>query len=187
MITFKKFLGEYVRNREITNAESKSSLTNYVHFPIMFGKQPYLSNLLEFQPTRLKMLAHTNMLPINSVLHRMKLHTTLVCEMCSSGSDEDVFHSMLDCPEYTPIRNNYLNLITEQFPGLSFVELSPFDKMQFLIGDVSFSLDTIIGLYFDKIGKTMLLQMFLRKKSFLENNTTICELISYFSKVMFKS
>jgi hypothetical protein len=29
--------------------------------------------------------------------------------------------------------------------------------------------------------------MFLRKKSFLENNTTICELISYFSKVMFKS
>jgi hypothetical protein len=50
--------------------------------------------------------------------------------------------------------------------------------MQFLIGDVSFSLDTNIGLYFDKIGKTMLQQMFLRKKSFLENNTTICELIS---------
>ena len=40
MITFKKFLGEYVRNREITNDKSKSSLTNYVHFPIMFGKQP---------------------------------------------------------------------------------------------------------------------------------------------------
>jgi hypothetical protein len=66
----------------------------------------------------------------------MKLHTTLVCEMCSSRSDEDLFHSMLDCPEYTQIRNNYLNLITEQYPGLSFVELSPFDKMQFLIGDV---------------------------------------------------
>ena len=83
MITFKKFFGEYVRNREITNAKSKSNLTNYVHFPIMFGKQPYLSNLLEFQPTRLKMLARTNTLSINSVLHRMKLHTTSVCEMCS--------------------------------------------------------------------------------------------------------
>ena len=40
MITFKKFFGEYVRNRKIyiTNAKSKSSLTNYVHFPIMFEK-----------------------------------------------------------------------------------------------------------------------------------------------------
>ena len=174
MITFKKFLGEYVRNREITNAKSKSSLTNYVHFPIMFGKQPYLSNLLEFQPTRLKMLARINKLSINSVLHRMKLHTTYVCEMCSSGSDEVLFHSMLDCPEYTPIRNNYLNLITEQFPGLAFVEFSLFDKMQFLIGDVIFSLDTNTGLFFDKIGKAMLQQQFLRRKSFLENNTTIC-------------
>jgi hypothetical protein len=34
----------------------------------------------------------------------------------------------LDCPEYTPIRNNNLNLITERFPGLAFLELSPFDK-----------------------------------------------------------
>ena len=141
----------------------------------MFGKQPYLSNLLEFQPARLKMLARTNTLSINSVLHRIKLHTTSVCEMCSSGSDEDLFHFMLDCPEYTPIRNNNLNLITERFPGLAFLELSPCDKMQFLIGDVSFSLDTNIGLFFDKIGKTMLQQMFLRRKSFLENNTTICD------------
>jgi hypothetical protein len=70
------------------------------------------------------------------------IFVTSVWEMCSSGPDEDLFHFMLDCPEYTPIRNNYLNLITEQFPGLSFVELSPFDKMQFSIGDVSFSLDT---------------------------------------------
>ena len=140
----------------------------------MFGKQPYLSNLLEFQPTRLKMLARTNMLSIISVLHRMKLHTTSVCEMCCSGSDEDLFHFMLDCPEYTPIHNDYLNLITVRFPGLAFLELSPFDNVHFLIGDVSFSLDTNIGLLFEKIGKTMLQQMFLRRKSFLENNTTIC-------------
>jgi hypothetical protein len=32
--------------------------------------------------------------------------------------------------------------------------------MQFLIGDVNFSLDTNIGLFFDKIGKTMLQKMF---------------------------
>ena len=115
------------------------------------GKQPYLSNVLEFQPTRLKMLARTNTLPINSVLHRMKLHTTSGCEMWGSGSNEDLFHFMLDCSEYTPIRNNYLNLITERFPGLAFLELSPFDKMQFLIGDVSFSLDTNIGIFFDEL------------------------------------
>jgi hypothetical protein len=82
---------------------------------------------------------------------------------------------MLDCPEYTPIRNNYLNLITKRFPGLAFLELSPFDKMLFLIGDASFRLDTNIGLFFDKIGKTMLQQMFSCRKSFLENNTTICD------------
>jgi hypothetical protein len=95
--------------------------------------------------------------------------------MCSSGSDEDLFHFTLDCPEYTPIRNNYLNLITERFPGLAFLELSPFDKMQFLIGDASFSLDTNIGLFFDKIGKTMLQQMFSLRKFFFESNTTICD------------
>ena len=88
-----------------------------------------------------------------------------------SGSDEDLFHFMLDCPEYTPIRSNYLNLIPEQFPGLVFVGLSPFDKIQFLIGDVRFSRDTNIGLFFYKIGKAML-QQFLRRKSFLENKTT---------------
>ena len=81
---------------------------------------------------------------------------------------------MLDCAEYTPIRSNYLNLITELFPGLAFVELSPFDKMPFLIGDVRFSLslDTNIGLFVDKISKAMLQQMFLHRQSFLENKTT---------------
>jgi hypothetical protein len=59
---------------------------------------------------------------------------------------------------YIRVSNNNLNLITERFPGLAFLELSPFDKMQFLIGDVSFSLDTNSGLFLDKIGKTMLQQ-----------------------------
>jgi hypothetical protein len=120
------------------NAKSKSSLTNYAHFPIRFGKRPYLSNLLKFQLTRLQMLARMNTLSINSVLHRMKFHTTPGCEMCSSGPDEDLFHFMLDCQEYTPIRNNYFYLITERFPGLGFLELSPF----------SFNIDTNIGLFF---------------------------------------
>jgi hypothetical protein len=47
--------------------------------------------------------------------------------------------------------------------------------MQFLIGDASFSLDTNIGLFFDKIGKTMLQQMFSLRKFFFESNTTICD------------
>jgi hypothetical protein len=177
MITFKKFFGEYVRSRETTNAKSKSSLPNYVHFPIMFGKQPYLSNVLEFQPTRLKLLARTNTLSINSVLHRRKLHTTSVCEMCSSGSDEDLFHFMLDCPEYTPIRNNYLNLITERFPGLAFLRVVALRQHAILIGDVSFSLDTNIGLFFDKIGKTMLQQyVFTQEVLFRkQDNITICD------------
>lgn len=70
---------------------------------------------------------------------------------------------------------NYLHLITERFSGLDFLELSPLGKMLFLIWDVSFSLDANIGKIFDKIGKTMLQQMCLRRKSFLENNTTICD------------
>jgi hypothetical protein len=63
---------------------------------------------------------------------------------------------------------NYLNLITERFPGLAFLELSPFDKMQFLIGDVNFSLDTNIGLFFDKIGKTMLQQITKKLKILIQ-------------------
>ena len=59
MSTIKKFFGKYIRNREIINAKSKSSLTNYAHFAIMFGKRPHLSNVLELQSTRLKMLART--------------------------------------------------------------------------------------------------------------------------------
>jgi hypothetical protein len=81
--------------------------------------------------------------------------------MCSSGSDEDLFHFMLDCPEYTPIRNNYINLITERFPGLAFLEVSPFDKMQCLIGDVSFSLDTNIGLVQSRPHPNMLSWIFI--------------------------
>ena len=89
-----------------------------------------------------------------------------ICEMCSSGSDEHLIHLMLNLPEYTPIRSNHFNLIIERIPGLGFLELSPFDQMQFLIGDVSLSLDTNIGIFFYKIGKTMLQQMFLHRQSF---------------------
>jgi hypothetical protein len=69
-------------NKSSSEPLRKSSLTNYVHFPIMFGKQPYLSNLLKFQLTRLQMLARMNTLSINSVLHRMKFHTTPGCVVC---------------------------------------------------------------------------------------------------------
>jgi hypothetical protein len=87
-----------------------------------------------------------------------------------------LFHFMLDCPEYTPIRNNYLNLIIERFPGLVFLELSPFDKMQFLIGDISFSLDTHILLFVEKnrqnhVTTNVFTQEVLFRK---QDNITIC-------------
>jgi hypothetical protein len=79
--------------------------------------------------------------------------------------------------EYTPIRNNYLNLITERFPGLAFLRVVALRQHAILIGDVSFSLDTNIGLFFDKIGKTMLQQyVFTQEVLFRkQDNITICD------------
>ena len=59
-----------------------------------------------------------------------------------------------------------------------FLELSPFDKMQSLIGDVSFNLDTNIGLFlfFYKIAKPCYNNYFYKEVLFRkQDNIGICD------------
>jgi hypothetical protein len=54
--------------------ETKTTLETYKTFFVRRGTQKYLKkNIEDFEISRLKLLARTNCLPINDVLHRMRL------------------------------------------------------------------------------------------------------------------
>ena len=102
--TFNKFFGQINRIKAFENINSKSSLDVYKTFNISQGCQKYLINLNEFEGSRLKLLARTNCLPINSVLYRMQLCPSPCCTMCNNNVDENVHHILLDCPAYNHAR-----------------------------------------------------------------------------------
>ena len=68
---FKRFFGSFVRKIEFDCVNKKYSLEFFNNVCIFQGKQPYLSNVVEFQSSRLKLLARTNTL--NTTLDRMML------------------------------------------------------------------------------------------------------------------
>jgi hypothetical protein len=129
MITFKRSFDEYVRNREIINAKSKSSKLRPL--PLLRTDTRLVFCNRKLMRTDIFLTRTTK--PICNFANSAKWNKSSCLIGLTHFANSDF---MLDCPEYTPIRNNYLNLITERFPGLRFLELSPFDKIQFLIGDV---------------------------------------------------
>jgi hypothetical protein len=51
---------------------------------------------------------------------------------------------------------------------LGFIELSPLQKLQFLIGDTCYYFNQECGDFFDRIGKTMLKRMYVLRSSVLD-------------------
>ena len=59
-----------IKEREII--ETKTTLDTYKTFYVSRGAQKYLKNIKDFEISRPNLLARTNCLPINDVLHRIK-------------------------------------------------------------------------------------------------------------------
>ena len=65
-------MNDKIKEREII--ETKTTLETYKTFFVSRGSQKYLKKSIEdFEISRLKLLASTNCLPINDVLHCMRL------------------------------------------------------------------------------------------------------------------
>jgi hypothetical protein len=103
--SFYKFVGEYTRRKELDNIDTKSSLHLYKTFNITGRTQKYLININDFRGSRLKLLARTNCLPVNSTLCRMQIRTNPQCTICTNNYEENVNHVLLECEAYTNLRN----------------------------------------------------------------------------------
>jgi predicted rRNA methylase YqxC with S4 and FtsJ domains len=60
-------MNDKIKEREII--ETKTTLETYKTFFVSRGTLKYLKNIEDFEISRLKLLARTNCLPINDVLH----------------------------------------------------------------------------------------------------------------------
>ena len=94
----------------------------------------------------------------------MKLHDRPVCETCPYNTPESLQHFLLECPEYENIRHQSFQEMVDHMhvfmPCLDFTELSPLQKLKFLIGDTCYYFNQECGGFFDRIGKNMLKRMF---------------------------
>jgi len=80
--------------------ETKTTLETYKTFFVSRGTQKYLKNIEDFKISKLELLARTNCLPINDVLHRMRLRQNGLCQLCDRNDIETVNHFMLECPAF---------------------------------------------------------------------------------------
>jgi hypothetical protein len=133
--TFSKLFGEFTRRKELDNIDTKSSLHLYKTFNITGRTQKYLININDFRGSRLKLLARTNCLPVNSTLCRMQIRTNPQCTICTNNYEENVNHVLLECEAYTNLRNELNSDITTLFCGQNidadFTGLPPHGKMMF--------------------------------------------------------
>ena len=103
--------------------------------------------MVELQSSRLKLLARTNTLALNTTLNRMKIRDSPVCEACPYNATESLQHFLLECPAHKYICDQSCQEIVDHMnvfmPCLDFTELSPLQKLQFLIGDKNVVISSI--------------------------------------------
>ena len=98
-------------NNKITECEiieTKTTLETYKIFFVSRGTQTYLKNIEDFEISRLKLLARTHCLPINDVLHRMRLRQNGLCQLCNSNDIETTNHFMFECPAFENLRVDFV-------------------------------------------------------------------------------
>jgi hypothetical protein len=77
-------MNDKIKEREII--ETKTTLETYKTFFVSRGSQKYLKKSIEdFEISRLKLLARNNCLPIDDVLHRLRLRQNGLCQLCDSN------------------------------------------------------------------------------------------------------
>ena len=168
--TFNRIFGDQVRCKELLEISKKTSLGAYTNMNIKSGKQEYLYGIGDFRSSRLKLLARTNYLPLNDTLKQLHIKDSATCPLCSNA-DETLEHFLLKCTAFEAIRRQLIESVcdfTSSFIDLGFTDLSPMCQMQFLIGDFGYLLNNDIGDFFDKIGKSMLIQFYKARCEFLQ-------------------
>jgi hypothetical protein len=130
-----------------------------------------LSNVVEFQSSRLKLLARTNTLALNTTHTRMKLHDSPVCEACPYNATESLQHFLLECPAYKNKRDQIfqenVDSVNVFMSCLDFTELSPLQKLQFSIGDTCYYSNQKCSDFCNRIGKIMIKSMYVFRSSVL--------------------
>ena len=168
--TFNRIFGDQVRCKELLEISKKTSLGAYTNMNIKSGKQEYLYGIGDFRSSRLKLLARTNYLPLNDTLKQLHIKDSATCPLCSNA-DETLEHFLLKCTAFEAIRRQLIESVcdfTSSFIDLGFTDLSPMCQIQFLIGDFGYLLNNDIGDFFDKIGKSMLIQFYKARCEFLQ-------------------
>ena len=159
---FNKMFGEQVRCKELEEIGKKTSLGIYTNMNVKCGKQYYLNGIGNFRSTRLKLLARTNYLPLNYTLRQLHIKDCATCPLCSNV-DETLEHFLFECTAYEAIRKQVFETVsdfTTPLFDLDFTDIPYVCQMQFLIGDFGFLINNDIGEFFDKIGKSMLIQFY---------------------------
>jgi len=140
-----------------------SSLSNYNTFNISPGKQAYLCSINDFWASRLKFLARTNYLPFHHFLFECK---TLSCIR------QELFE------EIETVINSF-------YPDLTFSELPPFQKLQFLIGDFCLSFNTDLDFLPDQFSTKLLCKMIKERDILIESSGTHLYCVSLILNVIF--
>ena len=98
--TFNRFFVMNNKIKEHEIIETKTTLEIYKTFIVSRGTHTYLKDIEDFEISILKLLARTNCLPINDVLHYMRLRQNYLCQLCYSYDIETKNHFMLECPAF---------------------------------------------------------------------------------------
>jgi hypothetical protein len=140
-----------------------SSLSIYNTFNISPGKQAYLCSINDLWASRLEFLARTNYLPLNERFFSINLCESFKCNICDDDIVKDLHHFLFECKTLRGIRQELFEeietVIQSFYPDLSFSELPPFQKLQFLIGDFCLSFNTELGFSLDQFSKKLLCTM----------------------------
>jgi hypothetical protein len=140
---FKHFFDKAVQDKELSKRLEMSSLSNYNTFNISPGKQAYLCSINDFWASLLKFLARTNYLPLNERLFKNNIRESCKCNICDDDMVEDLHHFLFECKTLRGIKQEQFEemetVIKSLYPDLAFSKLPPFQKLQFLIGDICLS------------------------------------------------
>ena len=116
-------------------------------------------------------MARTDTLSLNATLSRMHLKDEPQCMLCNKNTPETIEHFFFECTAYTDIRNATFLCVQEFFTmsvyDLDFTELSPLSKLQYLIGDFGYYVDENMGRFFDRVGKNMLRDCYVKRNELL--------------------
>lgn len=142
------------------NANSKSSLNDYVMFKTKLGMEDYLLDISDFLGVSLKFKARSNTLPVNGRVHSWKTGMNDTCPLCNNGR-EDLRHFLFMCSTLNDIRVSELSKLESSLLSQGLIN----HWQTFMTGDLDLKMCFMLGapwdqkdcdIYFDKFCKNFL-------------------------------